>query len=148
MIHTTTARVRYAETDQGGVVYHATYLYWFEIGRTELMRTTGFPYGEFERQRGLLLQVVEAHLDYRHPARYDDVVRIESWLTHFRRVQFTVNHRILRDSDGSMLAEGYIRLGCVDATGRVRAIPDDVRLALSKWVAVENVGKPAARSHV
>ncbi len=148
MIHSTTARVRYGETDQGGVVYHASYLSWFEIGRTELIRGSGFPYGAFEIERRLRLQVVEAHLDYHAPARYDDVVRIESWLTGFKRVQFTVNHRILNDATGGLLASGYIRLACVTFEGRVSPIPDDVRAALRNWVLPESGGKTRAGSGV
>lgn len=73
--HTTTLRVRYADTDQMGVVYYATYLVYFESGRTELLRACGIPYSELEAQ-GYRLPVLEAHIFYHAPARYDDVLEI------------------------------------------------------------------------
>lgn len=138
MIHVTRARARYAETDVGGVVYHSNYLYWFEIGRTEMMRDSGHRYSHFERDRGLLLTVAETHLEYRSPVRYDDLVRIESWLTDFKRVQFTVRHRISTEETGTLAATGFIRLACVDRAGKVRPIPEDVAASLKKWIGDGN----------
>lgn len=142
MIHVTRARARYAETDVGGVVYHSNYLYWFEIGRTELMRESGYRYADFERERGLLLTVAEAHLEYRAPVRYDDPVRITSWLDAFRRVGFTVRHRLFNDDTGQLVCTGFVRLACVDRAGKVRAIPDDVAVAMKKWIDVAPAGTP------
>jgi acyl-CoA thioester hydrolase len=138
MIHVTRARARYAETDVGGVVYHSNYLYWFEIGRTELMRESGHRYADFERDRGLLLTVAETHLHYVTPVRYDQTVRIESWLDDFRRVQFTVRHRIFNEETGTTAATGFIRLACVDRGGKVRPVPEDVASALKKWIGEGN----------
>jgi acyl-CoA thioester hydrolase len=138
MIHVTRARARYAETDVGGVVYHSNYLYWFEVGRTEMMRDSGHRYADFERDRGLLLTVAETHLNFLVPFRYDDAVRIESWLTDFKRVQFTVRHKLSHDASGLLAATGFVRLACVDRAGKVRPIPDDVAAALEKWVGDGN----------
>src|SRR5690606_1798658 len=77
--HTTKLRVRYAETDQMGVVYHTHYLVWCEIGRTDFIRQLGVSYAELERQ-GLFLAVAEANIRYAGSARYDDPIRVETWL--------------------------------------------------------------------
>src|ERR1700722_12234097 len=76
--HTVSIRVRYAETDQMGVVYYANYFVWFEIGRVELMRSLGFDYREIEEQAQCFLPVVEANCRYKVPARYDDLLTLET----------------------------------------------------------------------
>jgi YbgC/YbaW family acyl-CoA thioester hydrolase len=76
---TTQLRVRYAETDQMGIVYYANYLVWFEIGRVELLRSLGLAYSQLETDHRLILPVVDAHCRYRAPARYDDEILIETW---------------------------------------------------------------------
>jgi acyl-CoA thioester hydrolase len=144
MKHVTRVRPRYGETDQAGVVYHATYLAWFEIGRTELMRDAGYSYAGFERERGLRLTVVEAHLNYHVPARYDEMVRIESWIDGMRRVRFRVRHRISSDERGIVLATGHIGLACVTDDGKIRAVPDDVRRALTVFCEPDEGGKDSA----
>ena len=118
MKHVTRVRARYGETDQAGVVYHATYLSWFEVGRTELMRDAGYSYADFERDRALRLTVVEAHLNYHAPGRYDEPVRIESWIDGMRRVRFLVRHRISSEERGCVLATGFIALACVTNEGK------------------------------
>jgi acyl-CoA thioester hydrolase len=99
----TPIRVRYAETDQMGIVYHSNYLIWFEVGRTELFRELGLPYTAFEEQ-GLALAVVEASCRYRRPARYDDNLIIETRVEKFssRKVIFT--YQVFRDK--TLLTEG------------------------------------------
>src|SRR5579863_2716707 len=82
---TTTLRVRYAETDQMGVVYHANYLIWFEIGRTDYCRKHGFAYREMEKQDGLYIMVAEARCRYKAPARYDDEILVRTSLKEMRR---------------------------------------------------------------
>jgi acyl-CoA thioester hydrolase len=144
MKHATTVRARYGETDQAGVVYHATYLEWFEVGRTELMRDAGRSYADFERERALRLTVVEAHLVYHAPARYDEPVRIESWIEGMRRVRFLVRHRIVSESRGCVLATGFIALACVTSEGKVSPIPADVREALVKYVDSDEAGKESS----
>jgi acyl-CoA thioester hydrolase len=92
----TTVRVRYAETDQMGVVYYANYLVWMEVGRVELCRACGFNYREMEEQDGILLAVAEANCRYASPARYDDVVTIRAWIEdpHNRMVTFGYEMRV------------------------------------------------------
>src|SRR5690606_37395627 len=88
-------RVRYSETDQMGVVYHANYLVWCEIARTELIRRRGAPYAELERQ-GIFLAVADATVRYHAPARYDDMIRAVSWVEDVRSRTVTFGYRILR----------------------------------------------------
>ena len=119
-------RVRYAETDQMGVVYHANYLVWFEVGRTDLLRSFGWTYREME-STGVRLPVLEAHCEYRRPARYDDELEIH---THGRllspvRLEFTYDVRLKEDQ--SLVATGYTRHAAVDLTGRPCRLPVRVR---------------------
>jgi acyl-CoA thioester hydrolase len=96
---TTTLRVRYAETDQMGVVYYANYFVWAEIGRIELLRQLGFEYKQMERVDGCHLPVVEANCRYRSPARYDDKIVIETRVIALRSSVIKFAYRILADRD-------------------------------------------------
>ena len=106
----TPVRVRYAETDQMGIVYYANYLVWFEIGRVEVLRALGLSYRELETEHGCILPVVEATCRYRSPARYDDEILIETRPSLLRGSVLKFAYRILRkDADGAdpaLLAEG------------------------------------------
>lgn len=106
----TPVRVRYAETDQMGVVYYANYLVWFEIGRVEVMRTLGLSYRELEIDHSCILPVVEATCRYRSPARYDDQLLIETRPSLLRGSVLKFAYRILRDTgecgEPTLLAEG------------------------------------------
>src|ERR1700760_2672164 len=93
---TTEVRVRYAETDQMGVVYYANYLVWFEIGRVELLRSLGLAYSQLEKEHKLILPVVEANCRYRSPARYDDEILIETKPAMLRGSVLKFAYRILR----------------------------------------------------
>jgi acyl-CoA thioester hydrolase len=99
-------RVRYAETDQMGVVYHANYLVWFEMARTELCRQRGVRYADIERVDGLILVVAEARCRYRQPARYDDEIIAKGWIekAHSRMIAFA--YEIRRAADNALLANG------------------------------------------
>jgi acyl-CoA thioester hydrolase len=123
-------RVRYAETDKMGVVYYANYLVWFEVGRTDLLRESGWDYREMEKE-GYALPVIEAHCTYREPARYDDVldVRTTGMLLSPVRVQFT--YEIVRASDAAMLATGTTIHATLDRAGRPCKLPARVRAWLS-----------------
>ena len=106
----TPARVRYAETDQMGIVYYANYLVWFEIGRVELLRSLGLAYAQMETDHGLILPVIEASCRYRSPARYDDEILIETRPALLRGSVLKFAYRILRKApegdDHKVLAEG------------------------------------------
>jgi acyl-CoA thioester hydrolase len=102
----TRVRVRYAETDQMGVVYHANYLIWFEIGRVELMRQRGLNYSRMEAEEGCGIAVVEAKVRYKAPARYDDDLVIETRVVKARGPIIHFGYRIVREHDGMLLCEG------------------------------------------
>jgi acyl-CoA thioester hydrolase len=102
----TRVRVRYAETDQMGVVYYANYLVWFEVGRSELMRQRGLDYKQMEIETGCLMAVVEANARYQAPARYDDELIVETTVTGVRGPVVRFRYQILRADDRTLLCEG------------------------------------------
>ena len=132
-------RVRYAETDKMGVVYHTNYLVWFEIGRTELLRMRGSTYRELE-ERGVYLPVLEASCRYLRPAVYDDVIRIETTCERVKRVQLRFHYRLVRPADGAVLAEGSTLHVATDADGTPCRLPRDVLDRLQIPVAVKEGG--------
>lgn len=99
-------RVRYAETDQMGVVYNSNYLVWFEIGRVEMLRQLGFTYREMEKGDGLHLAVADVHCRYKAPALYDDLLTVRTRLVNVRGSILHFTYEIVRDADGKLLAEG------------------------------------------
>lgn len=121
-------RVRYSETDQMGIVYHANYLPWCEVGRTELIRTLWKSYAEVERE-GTMLAVTEASLRYHASARYDDLVRITTTLGQLRSRAVTFDYLVERvEADGSTrrLVSAQTVLTAVDDRGAPRSLPDDL----------------------
>jgi acyl-CoA thioester hydrolase len=102
----TRVRVRYAETDQMGVVYHANYLVWFEVGRVELMRQCGLDYRRMEIEEGCGIAVVEAVARYKAPARYDDELIVETHVLQVRGPIVRFGYRVVRVEDGLLLCEG------------------------------------------
>lgn len=96
-------RVRYQETDQMGVVHHANYINWFEIGRTEWLRRLGTTYRQIE-EKGILLPVIQVHCEYKHPARYDDLVQIRARLAQYSGVRLTFAYEVYRENE--LLATG------------------------------------------
>jgi len=102
----TRVRVRYAETDQMGVVYYANYLVWFEVGRAELMRQRGLDYKQMEIEEGCLMAVVEANARYKAPARYDEELIVETTVTGVRGPVVRFSYQVLRADDRTLLCEG------------------------------------------
>lgn len=133
-------RVRYAETDQMGVAHHASYLVWFEAGRTEFIRDRGRSYAQVEAD-GWLLVVVEAHCRYRQAARYDEVLTVRTHLRRLGPATLSFGYELVRKADGEVLAEGYTVHAVVDRTGRVRRIPPDIRERLGP--AADDGGPPS-----
>jgi acyl-CoA thioester hydrolase len=123
-------RVRYGETDQMGVVYHAEYLVWCEMGRTEYIRARGLPYAEMERQ-GHALAVAEASIRYHAPARYDEIVRVETTLSRVGSRAVVFDYAVLHAGTGRRLATASTTLVALDREGRATVIPPDVRARLS-----------------
>ncbi len=117
-------RVRYAETDQMGVVYHSNYFIWFEVGRVELLRQLGFSYREMERQDGCYIAVVDARCRYKAPARYDDELLIRTRLKSVRESLVHFGYEAVRESDGTLLAEGETTHIVTDADMKITAIPE------------------------
>jgi acyl-CoA thioester hydrolase len=105
----TRLRVRYAETDQMGVVYYANYLVWMEVGRVELCRACGFNYKDMEREDGVLLAVAEANCRYAAPARYDDEVIVRTWIESANRRMVTFAYEMRLAEGDRRLATGYTK---------------------------------------
>lgn len=103
----TRLRVRYAETDQMGVVYYANYLVWMEVARVELCKARGFNYRDMERDDGVLLAVAEANCRYKFPARFDDEVVIQTWIEDANTRMVTFHYEMR--ADGRVLAAGFTR---------------------------------------
>lgn len=116
-------RVRYAETDQMGVVYHANYLIWFEVGRVDYCREHGANYRELESEQGVFLAVSDAHCRYIRPARYDDVIIVRTSLQRIRRRSLTFSYQIMRTEDHVLLAKGETIHIVLDAKGRPKTLP-------------------------
>ena len=121
--HEASLRVRYAETDKMGVVYHANYLIWFEIGRTEYCRARGFSYRDMEESENAFLVVAESYCRYKAPAYYDDVLIVRTHITELRRRSLRFGYEIIRESDGVVIAEGETGHVVTDGNGRVRSMP-------------------------
>ena len=123
----TSFRVRYAETDQMGIVYHANYLIWMEVGRVEYCRAAGLNYRDLERDDGILLIVAEANLRYISPAHYDDeiVVRTQVAAAHSRILRFA--YEILDKTSGRMLATGETKHVFTDREHRPVKLPQKHR---------------------
>jgi acyl-CoA thioester hydrolase len=126
-VNRSTYRVIYGDTDQMGVVYYANYLAWFERGRCEYMRERAFDYGKLEAA-GYILPVVEATCRYKAPAKFDDLVVIETKIDKASRITITFSYRILREDSGveTILAEGTTIHACLTKAGKPVRWPADV----------------------
>ena len=131
--HVSEFRVRYSETDQMGVVYHAEYLVWCEVGRTDFIRALGLPYSELERQ-GTALAVAEANIRYHAPARYDDLVRVETRLVDVRSRAITFDYLIRNADTGERLASARTLLVSLNPDGKPVPIRADVRALMERGV--------------
>jgi acyl-CoA thioester hydrolase len=121
---TTELRVRFCETDLMGIVHHGSYLVYFEAGRVEWLRQRGVTYADWA-SRGVHLPVVEAHVAYKAPLRFDDVMVVETILAELRAVSMKFEYVIRRD--GTPVAEGWTRLACIDAQHKLLRIPEYMR---------------------
>lgn len=120
----TTVRVRYAETDQMGVVYHANYLVWFEVGRVEFIRQVGLDYKRMEQEEGAMIAVIEAKARYKAPARYDDELLIRTSLASVRGSIVRFSYTVLRAAGGTALCEGETVHMVVGRDMKRRAMPE------------------------
>jgi acyl-CoA thioester hydrolase len=119
-------RVRYAETDKMGVVYYANYFVWFEVGRCELIRAIGKSYRDLELA-GIGLPVIEAHCEYKSPARYDDELQVKTWGTLLSPARVEFRYEISQTTDGTINAVGRTVHAAVDQNGRPCRLPDYIR---------------------
>jgi acyl-CoA thioester hydrolase len=119
-------RVRYAETDQMGVVYYANYFIWFEVGRTDLLRSTGWTYREMEAG-GVSLPVIEAHCEYKQAAKYDDDLEIRTAGTLVSPVRLAFSYEVVRPADSLTVATGRTVHASIDRSGRPCRLPDRVK---------------------
>jgi acyl-CoA thioester hydrolase len=139
----TTFRVRYAETDQMGIVHHSSYVVWLEEARSQWMRAHGKSYAQFEKE-GLLLVVSELCLRYKQPARYDQLVTIRCWVESVRSRQIQFNYEVVDAETGAVFINAYTQLICLDREGKVTRLPDRWRGFLrQKTPAMVNVSEHA-----
>jgi acyl-CoA thioester hydrolase len=122
--HETRLRVRYAETDQMGVVYHANHLIWFEVGRVELMREMGFSYRDMEREEGRFIAVAEVQCRYRAPVYYDEEVVVRTRLKKVRESVVIFTYELVRADDRTLLAEGETTHIVTDSTMKLATLPE------------------------
>jgi acyl-CoA thioester hydrolase len=119
-------RVRYAETDKMGIVYYSHYFVWFEVGRTDLLRESGWSYREMETD-GFALPVIEAHCTYRQPARYDDDLEVRTTGALLSPVRVQFSYEVVRAADSATLATGTTVHATLDRSGRPCRLPNRVR---------------------
>jgi acyl-CoA thioester hydrolase len=126
----TDIRVIYGDTDQMGFVYYANYLRFFESGRNEYLRARGAPYREVETELGIRLPVVEAHVHYKAPARYDDLLVVETTLAQVRRASARFEYSVRRGEE--LLVTGHTVHACIDFQGSVQRLPESLVARLTR----------------
>jgi len=125
--HEATVRVRYAETDQLGVVYHSNFFVWFEVGRVELLRQIGFTYKDMEKQDDCHIVVVEVACRYLRPARYDDLLRVRTHVTEVRNRSMKFEYEVVQSETGELLATGSTSHVICDRKGKPKMLPEKYR---------------------
>jgi len=125
--HETTVRVRYAETDQMGVVYHSNFFVWFEIGRVELFRELGVAYKEMELKDDCHIVVGDCHCRFKRPARYDDLLRVRTRIAEAGNRTIKFAYEIVNDASGELLATGETTHVICDRLGRPKSLPDSYK---------------------
>lgn len=126
--------VRYAETDKMQVVYHANYLVWCEMGRTDLIRKLGSSYADIERQ-GVMLAVIDASIRYHSSARYEDLIRVTTTLSEVKSRTVTFDYRIEDATTGARLASAQTTLASINGEGKLVALPPHLRQAMENAVS-------------
>jgi acyl-CoA thioester hydrolase len=130
-MHRFAIRVRYGDTDQMGFAYYANYLRWFEIGRAEMLRSLGTSYREVEAM-GIALPVVEACCRYLKPARYDELVAVETAVARRSRASVRFVYRVVREADGELLARGHTEHCFLARDGRPTRAPEALAALLER----------------
>lgn len=129
----TRLRVRYPETDRMGVAYHANYLVWFELGRTELMRELGCAYGELEERASIFFPVIELGVRYLASARYDEDLEVRTRLAAVGAARVRFEYRLVRPVSSQVLATGFTEHAAVGRDGRPLRLPSELRDRLRSW---------------
>jgi len=124
-------RIAYADTDRMGVVYYANYLALFERGRTEFLRSLGLRYRDLEEKQQLFMPAKEAHVEYFAPARYDELIKIRTFLTELGLAHLTFGSEIY-DEGGKLIAQGWVKLAVVNPLWKPSRLPADLRSLLQK----------------
>ena len=132
--HRTSYRVIYGDTDNMGQAYYGNYFRWFEIGRSEMFRFLGLPYKAVE-EKGIFLPVAESYCKYATPARYDDVLVIETSLDSKLKAGVKFDYKIFQEDGRTLIAEGYTKHPCVSREGKVVRPPQFLREVIAKIVA-------------
>ncbi len=127
--HDFTVRVRYAETDQMGVVYHSNYLIWFEVGRVELMRSLGFDYKLMELEDDTYIVVADVHCRYQFPARYDELLTVRTRILEAKNRVLKFAYELFRQPDNKLLATGETTHIACNRAGQVKHFPDKYKTA-------------------
>ncbi len=140
-VNETRLRVRYAETDQMGVVYHSNHFVWFEVGRVELLRQLGFSYRDMENDDNRFIAVAEAKCRYRAPARYDEEIVVRTELLNVRDSVVHFGYELRRAADSTLLAEGETTHIVTDAAMKIAVLPDKYLTVFRAAVGKQAVGK-------
>lgn len=127
----TRLRVRYAETDRMGIVYHSNFAVWFEVGRVELLRQLGFQYSEMEQHDSCHIPVVDLRVRYKAPAHYDDEIVVRTVLKNVRSSLLHFSYEVIREGDGALLATGETMHIIVDDKFERRPLPEKYMKAFS-----------------
>ncbi|MCU0240140.1 MAG: acyl-CoA thioesterase [Pyrinomonadaceae bacterium] len=130
--HETKINVRYAETDQMGIVHHSNYYVWFELARTEYCKAKGFSYRDMEREDGALMVVAESYCRYKLPAFYDDELIIRTKIEDVRSRTLRFLYEVFRPNDNKLLAEGETMHVVTDVNKRVRSMPEKYKALLTE----------------
>ncbi|MGH9714814.1 MAG: acyl-CoA thioesterase [Candidatus Acidiferrales bacterium] len=123
----TTVRVRYAETDQMGVVYHGNFFTWFEVGRVELCRHLGFEYKQMENEDDSYIVVAAAQCRYKMPARFDEILVIRTRVTQSQRRTIHFGYEVVNQATGDLIATGETTHVICDRRGRPKSLPEKYR---------------------
>ena len=130
--HTSSIRIRYADTDQMKYAYYGKFFEYFEQGRSDLLRSIGLPYSRVE-EMGLFLPVIEAHASYKKAARYDDLLAIEVWPALIERVRLNFAHRIL-NQDGKLILEAETFHVCAGVNEKPKRLPEELAAQLAPYL--------------
>jgi acyl-CoA thioester hydrolase len=131
--HRTTCRVIYGDTDNMGQAYYGNYFRWFEVGRSEMFRSLGLPYKAVE-ENGIFLPVAESHCKYASPAKYDDILVIETSLDPKLKAGLKFDYKIFKEDGRTLIAEGYTKHPCVNGEGKVVRPPPFLRKVIAKII--------------